>query len=388
MADWINKLTNLFGKGLDTRHLPAGFFTYQSPVDQVPPFRLHLRLESNGSGLLIINAHTTLHLNQTAAEFLYSFIQGTPPAEIAEQMSKRYHVTPQQALEDYQDLLDKINLLSTTQDIDPVEYLGIDQTEAYPADLSAPYRLDCALTYRTSDQERDTTPTGRVKRELLTAEWKIVLDKAWRAGIPHVLFTGGEPTTRPDLDELLTYAQSLGMVTGLLTDGLRLTAHNYLHDLLQRGLDHIMILLDDRNNRSWEAVRDVIAEDIFLTVHLTVDSKNSKRSQEILQRLQQMGVQNISLTAATQAETKAVKDLASMAAASGIKLVWDVPVPYSSFNPFQLEREDKHLTDGAGKGWLYVEPDGDVLPAQGIASVMGNLLTDEWAAVWKNRPAA
>jgi MoaA/NifB/PqqE/SkfB family radical SAM enzyme len=101
-----------------------------------------------------------------------------------------------------------------------------------------------------------------------------------------------------------------------------------------------------------------------------------------------MGVQNISLTAATQAETKAVKDLASMAAASGIKLVWDVPVPYSSFNPFQLEREDKHLTDGAGKGWLYVEPDGDVLPAQGIASVMGNLLTDEWAAVWKNRPAA
>jgi MoaA/NifB/PqqE/SkfB family radical SAM enzyme len=43
--------------------------------------------------------------------------------------------------------------------------------------------------------------------------------------------------------------------------------------------------------------------------------------------------------------------------------------------------EDK-MAEGAGKAWLYVEPDGDVLPAQGINRVLGNLLRDQWESVW------
>jgi organic radical activating enzyme len=387
MAQWFDNLINLFSKGISTPHQPAGFFSYQSPANQAPSFRLHLRLEGDGTGLLIINAHTTLHLNQTAAEYAYSFIQGRSPQETALDMSQRYRVTIEQSQADYEDLLDKVMLLSTSEDIDPVTYLGIERMEPYPPTLSAPYRLDCALTYRTSNVQPDEAPSQRVKRELLTDEWKLILDRSWQAGIPHVLFTGGEPTTRPDLDELLTHAQYLGMVTGLLTDGLRLSEHDYLQGLLLSGLDHIMILLEDRKENSWEAIRDVLAEDIFLTVHLTLKSTNTGRSQEILHRLQKMGVQNLSITAATPAENQAVKDLASIAASSGMKLVWDVPVPYSIFNPYQLEREEEHLTEGAGKGWLYVEPDGDVLPAQGVTMVMGNLLTDEWPVIWKNRPA-
>jgi hypothetical protein len=34
---------------------------------------------------------------------------------------------------------------------------------------------------------------------------------------------------------------------------------------------------------------------------------------------------------------------------------------------------------------MYVEPDGDVLPAQGEADkVLGNFLKDEWNAIYKN----
>ena len=40
---------------------------------------------------------------------------------------------------------------------------------------------------------------------------------------------------------------------------------------------------------------------------------------------------------------------------------------------------------GAGTAWLYVEPDGDVLPAQGVNKVLGNLLTDPWEKIWKKR---
>ncbi len=63
---------------------------------------------------------------------------------------------------------------------------------------------------------------------------------------------------------------------------------------------------------------------------------------------------------------------------------WDLPVPYSDINPVAFETEDDQVPAGAGRAWLYVEPDGDVLPAQGEADkLMGNMLTDPWEKIIK-----
>jgi MoaA/NifB/PqqE/SkfB family radical SAM enzyme len=67
----------------------------------------------------------------------------------------------------------------------------------------------------------------------------------------------------------------------------------------------------------------------------------------------------------------------------GVQLVWGLPVPYSTRNPVALETGEEEHPDGAGNAWLYLEPDGDVLPAQGINKVLGNLLRDEWDVIWK-----
>jgi len=75
------------------------------------------------------------------------------------------------------------------------------------------------------------------------------------------------------------------------------------------------------------------------------------------------------------------------AADQGISLVWDLPVPYSQFNPVSLEVETGGSRED-GLASLYIEPDGDVLPEQGHGHLMGNLLLDSWEAVWKNRPAS
>ena len=69
----------------------------------------------------------------------------------------------------------------------------------------------------------------------------------------------------------------------------------------------------------------------------------------------------------------------------GLSLDWDLPDPYSTQHPIALELTENSVTQGAGQGWVYVEPDGDVLPAQGINQVLGNLLTDPWETIWKNR---
>ena len=68
----------------------------------------------------------------------------------------------------------------------------------------------------------------------------------------------------------------------------------------------------------------------------------------------------------------------------GMSLVWDLPVPYGENNPVNMELEEESAPNGAGKAWLYIEPDGDVLPSQGQAGkVLGNILNDEWIKIYQ-----
>ncbi len=60
----INRLTE-FVKPF--KPLPEGVYHMQSEGVGEKPFRLHLRLQRNGIGVLVINASTVLHLNPTAA---------------------------------------------------------------------------------------------------------------------------------------------------------------------------------------------------------------------------------------------------------------------------------------------------------------------------------
>jgi organic radical activating enzyme len=367
--------------------LPPGIYQYQAPANAAAPLRLHLRLEAGGEGLLIVNASTVLRLNQTAAELAYHLVQQTPVELVGQQLAARYHIAPEAAAKDFLDFKERLDILVNTPDLDPVGFLGFERSTPYSAAVSAPYRLDCALTYQLNEENSaHLAPRERVKRELLTEEWQIMLDKAWKAGIPHVVFTGGEPTLRPDLPELIAYTERTGMVCGLLTDGVRLSDPYYLRQVLQAGLDYVMLLLDPVDPAAWEALRDLLAEDISTTVHLTLTLDNSAEIPALFDRLKFMGVKLISLSTDEPALHETQRALRDLAAEVGLSLVWDIPVPYSAFHPVALETPADEQPQAAGRAWLYIEPDGDVLPAQGVDTVMGNLLSEPWEAIWANRP--
>lgn len=383
-----NIFTNLWNRFFpDAKPLPVGIHSYQSPAEAATPLRMHLRIEPDGTGLLIVNASTVLHLNQTAAEFAYHIIHGTPETETIRQVTDRYRVTPEEARKDLQGFKERLDAFNEMQDLDPVTFFGMDRKEPYSGAISAPYRLDCALTYHVEDNAmKGVTPLDRVKRELLTEEWGTILNKAWEAGIPQVVFTGGEPTVRPDLPEIIQIAENLGQVTGLITSGLQLAEPGYLHKLLASGLDHVMIVLDPEEEQAWEALRDTLAEDIFVTVHLTVTPAIAESAADLVEKLGMLGVRAISLSAETHDLIAALNAARQKASELQMQLVWDLPVPYSAHNPFALEQEGEALpAQGAGKAWLYVEPDGDVLPAQGELRVLGNLLSDDWDSIWAKR---
>lgn len=371
-------------KPVQSTPLPAGTHTFQSGPDE-PAYRLHLRLLKDGSGILIVNAATVLHLNATAAEYACHMMKGTTPEETARQISKRYRISQAEAQKDFKNFRDRIQTLIHTPDLDPTTFLDFERVAPHSQDLTAPLRLDCALTYRLSaGADASLAPTKRVDRELTTGEWQTIMDKAWAVGIPHITFTGGEPTLREDLPALIAHAEKIGQVTGLLSDGLKLADKAYLHTLLQTGLDHLLFILDPENQASWKGLEAVMPEDLFTTVHLTVTPQNVKQADEILEKLEKLKVKSISLGASEASLHETLHALHDKAASLGLTLRWDLPVPYSAENPVAHETIEDEVLSGAGKVWLYVEPDGDVLPAQGEANkILGNFLRDPWEKIYR-----
>jgi organic radical activating enzyme len=369
--------------------LQPGIYHYLAPEDSPIPYRLHLRVEEDESSILIVNAATVLHLNPTATAHALQIIQGAAKQEAATFISRRYRVSRGVALDDFETLKQKIETIATNPDVDPVLYLELDRETPYTSTPTAPYRLDVALTYSMNPEgEFDPLARARVDRELDTEEWKEVLNKAWGAGIPHVTFTGGEPTRRDDLVELVTFAEELGQVTGVLTDGRRLSDSTYVEALSQVGLDHFLIALVPDDEESLQGLYNALASDVFTAVHLTLTETLAEEVAEWLHRFKEMDIQALSISGVETSEAllDALSQAREFAADLEIDLIWDIPAPYSRNNPVAIEVPE--ASSGAGRAWLYVEPDGDVLPEQGVNKILGNLLKDPWTEIWEKAQEA
>jgi len=79
--------------------------------------------------------------------------------------------------------------------------------------------------------------------ELSTDEAKTVLDDLVEFGVPSVLFSGGEPLTRPDLFELIGYAVERGVRTVISTNGTLITT-DMAKKIKQHGVSYVGISLD------------------------------------------------------------------------------------------------------------------------------------------------
>jgi len=363
--------------------LPVGQYAYTEMLGETLPLRLHLRLQPDGAGLLIVNASTVLHLNGTATAHAYRFVMGESEKQAARFIQRRYRVGWGTALRDQQALREQVRAIVSTPDLDPVLFLGMARTEPCTDPPVAPYRLDLALTYALDpDGQLDPAADRRATRELTTEEWKAVLQATWNAGIPHVTFTGGEPCRRIDLPQLIEHAEALGLVTGVLTSGARLADPGYLQTLANAGLDHLLVCWEPTDPASTAGLRNASASDVFTTAHLTLAPEAEPMLSGWLSDLKQMGVNAVSLTGLAGKDSRQLLDTAQdQVADMGLQLVWDLPVPFSRTNPIALEVGEP--SGSAGCAALYVEPDGDVLRHQGTSQVLGNLLADAWETIWE-----
>ncbi len=173
--------------------------------------RLHLRVEADGRGTLVVNANRIVHLNPTATSMAWLILEGIPEAQALARLAGAYRVPRRQLQSDWREVHAQVEALARPDGACPIHDLGLDVLQPFSQVPSAPYRIDLALTYRCNDNcAHCYNARPRDYPELDTAGWMQIIDRIRDVGVPHLCFTGGEATLRDDLPTLVGYARGEG----------------------------------------------------------------------------------------------------------------------------------------------------------------------------------
>jgi len=288
---------------------------------------------------------------------------------------------------------------------------GVEINPVSQDSWAAPARMDLALTYRCNlDCSHCYTGGPREMVELPTSKWVSVLETLWRIGVPQVVFTGGEPTLRDDLLELISEADEF--VTGLVTNG------TYLEEmaapLKEASLDYVQVTLESydpriHNNmvgdsdatalpRTVSGVKKALDIGLDVVTNTTLTSKNAKGFKNLIRFGKDLGLSSMACnTLICSGRGKSAKktdglpieemnDLLKGAVETaqdvGMNLQWYTPTCYNTLNPLELGFGPKSCSAAAYN--MTVQPDGSVLPCQSWPDQVGHILDTPWSEIWNH----
>jgi radical SAM protein with 4Fe4S-binding SPASM domain len=373
--------------------------------------RIHLRLDADGHGTLIVNANRVMHLNPTAAFMAWLILEGKPQEERVRALTSKYLVSKKQAEADLSSFLFQLDELLRPDGACPVHELDTDTIAPFSARPSAPYRMDLALTYRcNNDCAHCYNARERNFPELSTDQWKKILDGLWELGVPHIVFTGGESTLREDLPELIAHAESNGQITGLNTNARRLADKTYVQKLMDAGLDHVQITVEScdeiihdemmqtkgAHRQTIRGLKNVLETRLYVMTNTTMLRSNVHTIPDTLDFLAELGVPTIGLnaliysgqgltvgTGLRENELQPILDVATRKTAErGQRLIWYTPTQYCEFDPTASNLGVKGCT--AALYSMCIESNGNVLPCQSYYTPVGNILSDPWDSIWNH----
>jgi pyrroloquinoline quinone biosynthesis protein E len=250
--------------------------------------------------------------------------------------------------------------------------------------------------------------------ELDTATWRRVLAEAAALGVLHLHFSGGEPTARKDLVELVQTAAVLGLYSNLITSGVLLDA-GLVERLARAGLDHVQISLQDSepgnadrigglaggHARKLAAARDVRQAGLALTLNFVIHRQNFTHVADMIAIAEALGAGRVEIAhvqyhgwalpnrdallpdrAEVDRATAAVE--AARARLKG-RLVIDYVAPdYHASRP-------KACMGGWGRRFITVTPAGRALPCHVAESLPGiafpSVREHSLVAIWHDSPA-
>lgn len=387
-----------------------GLYSYPLEQDQERT-HIHLRIHADGSGLLLVNANRSFHLNPTALTMAWLLLEGSAKDQIIKTIQREYRVDARRATEDFNNIQAQLDELLRQNGACPIHQLELEVLPPFSQMPKAPYRMDLAITYRCNcDCAHCYNARARDFPELSAQEWCVILGKLWDIGVPHICFTGGEATLHQDLPELIAHAKQLGQITGLLSNGRRLSDRKYVETLVDAGLDHIQITIESHNAEihdqmvgsrgAWKqtvrGIRNALDSELYVMTNSTLLQENSPEFEKTLDFLADLGVPTVGCNAliyAGSGETvgtglaednlEPILEMVRLKTdANGQRLIWYTPTQYCHFDPMQLELGVKGCT--AAMYNMCIEPNGDVIPCQSYYHPVGNILNNSWDEIWNH----
>ncbi len=276
-------------------------------IHLVPP---KFRLIGSAPYIVILNGYYMLPIGYSWAIVLSAFIKevnsfdGLPITETDKELifkntissvCKTYpSVNKKLISEDLNCLLDV--LFAVAKGIAPeieIEKLSIRN---YAENMTSPHRMDLIVSSMTDESGNWKCNQKCIfcyaagqkfsqTKELTTNEWKEIIDILYKNRVPMVTFTGGEPTQRTDLTQLVSYAKR--MITRLNTNGVRLTKE-LTKELKNAGLDSVQITLYSHNKEihnslvginhfedTVQGIKNAVAAGLDISINTPLCKKNA-----------------------------------------------------------------------------------------------------------------
>lgn len=389
------------------------------------------------SSVVIVNGHDIIPIRESWSILLSIFIEEVNKysgKEITkEQLDKIVETTVKKTKKIYgrfikdevikEDLWDMINTFKSIAIGEVIEgKIPRVTIGEYSKHMTAPHRMDLMISSMEKEGVWNCNqkclhcyaagqPKGNVK-ELTTSQWKKVIDECKKAGIPQLTFTGGEPTRRDDLIELVEYAK--WFITRVNTNGVDLSKE-LCQKLYEASLDSIQITLYSSNreihnklvgannfDKTVEGIKNALEAGINVSVNTPLCTIN-KEYVETLRFLHELGVKYVScsgliVTGNAEKEESRETQLSSEeiyeSLKEAVKYCNDNLMEISFTSPGWIENEkveELGLTVpscGACLSNMAIAPNGDVMPCQSWLSEegkMGNILNGKWKNIWESK---
>jgi pyrroloquinoline quinone biosynthesis protein E len=275
------------------------------------------------------------------------------------------------------------------------------------AELTHRCPLRCPYCSNPLDLERRSA-------ELDGQIWARVFREAAALGILQIHLSGGEPTARADLAEIVRECATTGLYSNLITAGVGVTRER-LEALAAAGLDHVQLSFQgaDAVTTDWVAglaraherklafAAEVRALGLPLTINVVVHRANIAQVPQFLALALELGAKRIEIAhaqyygwafrnrAALMPNEAQVREAMRLVEEARERLKGRLVI--DAVMPDYYARYPKPCMNGWGRQSLNVTPSGSVLPCHAAETIPGlefwNVREHSLSEIWRHSPA-
>ncbi len=266
--------------------------------------------------------------------------------------------------------------------------------------------------------------------ELTLEEAKKAIDTLAENGVAYIAISGGEPLMRPDFFEIAKYMQKKEIALSIATNATLITKE-IAQKLKKVDCLYAQVSLDGATakthdyfrgresfNKTIEGVKQLLAAGIMVGISCTVTRLNIKEFSKELDLAEKLGVQIFmhynfiptgrgkeirKLDITPKQKDKLLKYIAQQNKKRKITVISTAPqfarvcqgFSSASLTHFDIFNKDPKMSEqiqfladfvggcGAGRLYLAMEPNGDLLPCVFIQKKIGNIKTTNFFEIWR-----